>query len=292
MENGYISLETRIQMNKHTLLESENKVAKYILGPHQNEIITQSVAKTAACIGVSVASVIRFCKKLGLKGYADLKLQIAMEAGHYEAIGQPNTNSIIERNITLKDLPNEIIQSTINGLHNTASIISIEMLQKAIEAIRNSRQVLLVGVSNSAVVCKDLHCKLMRLGIVCHVSADSHEMLTQANFLTAEDTIIGISHSGLTKDVVDCLRVADQKGATTICISNYLHTPLTEVAKIHLLTGGHETSFSSETMVSRISQLVIVDMLYSGLILSDYDRYTEGIEKMNVLLADKAFSNK
>lgn len=289
MENGYISLETRIQMNRHTLLESENKVAEYIMGPHQNEIITQPVAKAAECIGVSVASIIRFCKKLGLTGYAELKLQMAKEAGHFEAIGRQNTDSIIDRNMPLEDLPREIIQSTINGLRDTASIISTEMLVKAIEAIRNARQVLLVGVSNSAVVCKDLHCKLMRLGIVCHVSADSHEMLTQANFLSPADTVIGISHSGLTKDVVDCLRLANQKGTTTICISNYLHTPLTEAAKIHLLTGGHETSFSSETMVSRISQLAIVDMLYSGLILSDYDRYTGGIEEMNTILADKAY---
>ena len=103
------------------------------------------------------------------------------------------------------------------------------------------------------------------------------------------DVAIGISHSGQTKDVVNAVRLAGEKGAETICISNYTHSPLTEVSNIHLLTGGHEASFMSETMVSRISQLAIIDMLYVGIILSDYDAYSAGLSYVNEQVRDKAY---
>ena len=109
-------------------------------------------------------------------------------------------------------------------------------------------------------------------------------------FLTSRDAAIGISHSGMTVDTVNALAAARNAGAVTICITNYGASPITEKADIKLLTSSTETDFDSETMSSRIAQLAVIDMLYVGLIMQDYDHRREKIDILNKLLKDKSFA--
>lgn len=287
---GNMSIQTMVHMHNHAFYEAEQKVADFVIGPYRNTLISLPVAAAAAQIGVSEATIIRFCKKIGIGGYSDLKLALAKEAGQHEASSsRENLDVNIDRHVALDDLPQKIIYNTISGLQDTLTVVRTDMLCQAINAVKSARHIVLFGVANSAVVCEDLYCKLMRLGFLCSVYDDSHQQLTAAAHMKPGDVAIGISHSGQTKDTVNALRLAREHGATTICISNHVHSPLTDAADILLLTGAHESSFLSETMVSRISQMAIVDMLYVGLILSDYDLYLDSLEQVNAVLKDKAF---
>ena len=289
-QNGQVPVGTMLRMRYHEFHESEKKVADFVMGPRCHELLTAPVVTAAALMGVSEATVIRFCKKIGLSGYSQLKLIIAREAGAHEVSGQEEMpDHMIDRKSRVEDLPQKMIFNAINGLKDTLAVVDVEMLKKAVSAITSARRIALFGVANSAVVCEDIHCKLMRLGFVCDVYSDAHQQLTAAVHMKPGDVAIGISHSGQTKDVVNAVRLAGEKGAETICISNYTHSPLTEVSNIHLLTGGHEASFMSETMVSHISQLAIIDMLYVGIILSDYDAYSAGLSYVNEQVRDKAY---
>jgi DNA-binding MurR/RpiR family transcriptional regulator len=161
--------------------------------------------------------------------------------------------------------------------------------KRAVQVLHKARQIAVFGVANSAVVADDIVVKLARLGLICSSYADAHRQLIAASNLAEGDVAIGVSHSGYTIDTVDALTVARKNGAVTICISNQFTSPIIDVSDIQLLTAAHEASFISETMVSRISQLVIVDMLYSGIILQDYEYYTQKITKINGNTLGKAF---
>ena len=105
--------------------------------------------------------------------------------------------------------------------------------------------------------------------------------------LCEKDVVIAISHSGKTKDIIDSVKTASESGAKIIVITNYLAVEIMKFADVKLLTSSYETSFFSETMVSRIMQLSIVDMIYTGLLLSDYDSSVEKIDRFH-----EASSNK
>ncbi|MEG2931160.1 MAG: hypothetical protein RR825_05185, partial [Ruthenibacterium sp.] len=60
-------------------------------------------------------------------------------------------------------------------------------------------------------------------------------------------------------------------------------------ADITLLTGDVETAFYTETMFSRISQLAIVDSLYMGVILQDYERYSAMLSRVNEMVSHKVY---
>ena len=99
------------------------------------------------------------------------------------------------------------------------------------------------------------------------------------------DLAIGISYSGVTEEPVNSLKIAKQYGATTLCITNNSRSIITHYADIVLCTASYETDYISESMVSRIAQLSIIDMLFLGVMLQDYEKYTGILSDMNSLLS-------
>jgi DNA-binding MurR/RpiR family transcriptional regulator len=95
---------------------------------------------------------------------------------------------------------------------------------------------------------------------------------------------IGISHTGMTAEVVDALRVARQRGATTVGITNFGGSALADEAELVLTTAARETTFRSGAMSSRIAQLAVVDCLFSGVAQRSYDQAVEALESTYVVV--------
>lgn len=279
----------RLRMYYQNLHKSERIVADYLMGESRDDVLELSIVELAAKMNVSEATVVRVCKRIGLSGYTELRLRIAQEKGGAASSTQNEMDIPIAKEDTIDELPRKIINNAMNGLRDTLTVLDVDMLKKAVRTVLRARQVVLVGVANSAIVCEDLCCKLMKLGILCQTYTDSHLQFIAGLNLTPEDVVIAVSHSGLTVETVDIARLARRQGATVICLSNHLGSPLVEASDIHLLTGGHETNFNSETMVSRLSQLAIVDMLYVGIILQNYDDYYQHLLDINAALKEKSY---
>lgn len=240
-------------------------------------------------IGVSEASVIRFCKRIGCSGYSELKLKIAREQGNQERVDEDQTGLDVFHNTEISAIPDIIIAQNIRALEDTSKIFNLTAYEQAILKLRSAVRVILFGAGNSASVANDAMHKFMRIGFLCHVYEDAHMQLMASSNLSEKDVVIGISHSGMTKDTIDAMVAARNMGAITIFITNYGASPITDVSDICLLTASNETTFDSETMASRIAQLAIIDMLYIGLILQDYHGYRKKIDRANAVLVDKSY---
>ena len=75
----------------------------------------------------------------------------------------------------------------------------------------------------------------------------------------------------------------------TLVLTNFKASVITKYADIVMFTGDTESSFYSETMSSRMSQLAIVDMLYMGVVVSDYRKYTKRLDKINNMTIGKIY---
>lgn len=113
--------------------------------------------------------------------------------------------------------------------------------------------------------------------------------VTYALSLGKGDVAVAVSHSGKTKQTIEAIRFAKAQGASIICITNFGASEIANLADIILLTASHEKTLQSETLVSRLSQLAIVDMLYLGVIQKNYNRYAPMIEKQNTAIVSLFF---
>ena len=76
-----------------SLYDAEKKVADYLIS-HPSEAIEMSVSELASHCDASQATIIRFCKKIGCKGFHQLKIKLAagrtgdIERDRYRSDGQ------------------------------------------------------------------------------------------------------------------------------------------------------------------------------------------------------------
>lgn len=286
------SYEQKIKNMYNALSSSEKKVADFVIS-NGYAVSTMSLNKLSVNTGVSEPTIIRFVKKIGFNGYIEFKMNLMKDWGR-ESIKEKNETNLlldlhIEKDEKLEDIPQKMIGMTIKALEDTLKLMEFEKYNEAIDIIRNANIIDVYGVGNSGSVASDIMNKLIRIGLNCRSYPDNHIQQIYASNLTDRDVAIAVSHSGKTIDTVDVLKIAKKSGAKTIAITNYKASTITEYADIVFYTGDVESTFYSETMVSRISQLAIVDILYMGLLSKNFEIATERLDIINMLIKGRSY---
>ena len=254
------ALTVKIRAYQSTLPPAEKRIADYII-EHARAIIHMSITELATESKVSDATVVRFCRKLGIRGYQDLKVQLAQDL--VSPVERIQVN--LEATDSDIDVLEKTFATTMNTIEYTLRILERDQFIQAVNAIKNARVITIYGCGNSASVAMDLQHKLMRLKMVAMFFGDTHMQCIASTQLEKGDVCIAISHSGSSKDIVDAAKIAKENGATIICMTAVGHNPLRALADIHLDTASNETRYHIVALSSRISQYIIIDSLYSAL---------------------------
>lgn len=278
------ALLVKIRALYDSLSGTEKKAADYVL-KHPREVIYLSITGLAENCGVSDASVVRLCKRLGMQGYQELKVTLAQD--------MVSPLEQIHESVQATDTPIQILekvfQTTIQALQYTSRVVSAAQLDRAVEALNAARRVNIYGLGNSASVCADLQHKLLRLGIDAAAYTDSHMQCIASTYLGAGDVCVGISHSGSSRDVVDAVRIARDRGATILCMTGVGRSPLSELSTIRLDTASSETQFHIIALSSRIAQYAMIDSLYTALALKRQKALSDPMRSIERALEKKKY---
>ena len=98
---------------------------------------------------------------------------------------------------------------------------------------------------------------------------------------------MAFSHSGESSEVIEAVRIAKENKAKTVVFTGYHNSTLAELADILLLSSTNETMYRSQSMVSRLIQLVIIDMLYVALVLNKGEEAIENVNRSRLAVAQK-----
>ncbi len=274
----------RIQGTYSSLRTAEQRVADFIL-KYPEDLIYLTVTELAERTNTSESTVVRLCQKIGYKGYQEFKIMLARD------LVEP-TNEIyaqIEPGDSLTTIKAKVFQANAQALRDTIEVLQDDQLERAVHSIARARKVDIYGVGGSGPLALDAYHKLLKLGIPASALSDGDMMAMSASTLDENDVALGISHTGATRDVCDALERAKANGACTICITHRSTSPITKFADIKLYTAAKTTAFRSDASSSRIAQLTIIDTLYVGVALNDYDRSLDQIGKTREATAQKRY---
>lgn len=269
-----------------TLRASEQRVADWVL-EHPDRVSELTMAQLAKAAGVSEPTVARFAAASGFESFRAMRLAFAKDGAERQE--PPLVDVHVRPEDDLGSVPDKMFTLAVKALEDTHRILDQQSYQRAVQVLSGAKMIDVYGVGNSAAVANDMMVKLLRIGLCCRSYADSHVQQICASSLGEGDVAVGISHSGSTRDTVDALRLARDRGATTIAITNFKGTEILKAADIALLTGDIETAYYTETMLSRISQLAIVDSLYMGIMLQDFPRYSATLARVNEMVSRKVY---
>lgn len=283
-------LEWEITKNYRNLRPSEQKVADYLLRcPEDPESLT--LTEVSAGAGVSQPTVLRFAKAMGYDGFKELKAAVMedrirrkMETEDFSPLyGFP-----IGKDDLITEVPAKVIGTTIHVMQEILKSISMKEFIHAVDLIVGADSIAIYGVENSLCTVQDLRTKLLYLGLKCQSSADAYLQQIGAANLTDKDVLIGISYSGSSRSTVEVMHIGKKAGAKTIAITNFEDAPISKYADVVICTSTEQFLYG-DAIYSRSSQLAVVDMLYMGVILSDYEKYTKVLDKNSKMINNQIF---
>lgn len=275
-----MGIQSNIEASAARLTPAMRRIAKAIRDD-PTIVLEKTISQIADACGTSVASVVRFCRAVGLSGYAELRMSLATELGKEAAQFGPGMTlgAEIARTDTLEDMAAKVASLEMLAIEETVSSLDFKALERVVAALEKAQRILLFGIGASHFVAQDLHHKLFRVGRNAFLLTDAHEAWSAA-LLSPQDTVaIGFSHSGATADTVQFLDLAKRNGALTVAVTGAPESLLARAADERLITHARESALRAGAMVSRIAQLVVVDCLFLGVARLRYEQTIDALKR-------------
>ncbi|MTH07175.1 DUF2529 family protein [Turicibacter sanguinis] len=249
------------------LYEAEKKIATYILN-NQEQVIEMTVSSLASASGASEATIIRFCKKCGYKGFHDLKMNIAKQMMNS---GSVNSNDLNVSN--LKQSLKNILDNKVDELTQTISLMDEKTVESVLDLLEKARVVQFAAVGNTIPVALDAAYKFNQIGISAVATPIHETQLALTYTLTEQDIIIVISNSGASKDLVTLIDAAKKHNIKVVGITNHDNSPIAVLCDYHITTFSRERLFFNEYCFSRISAMTVIEVLFLLLTSKKRDAY-------------------
>ncbi|WP_394699289.1 MurR/RpiR family transcriptional regulator [uncultured Sphaerochaeta sp.] len=265
---------TLLKQSLSYLSPSERKVAQYLL-ENPDQAVLHSITALAQKCGGSTAAVVRLCKRLKFDGYSDLKLALAKEVYGKSTPSEGPYIFDLSKTDGTGSIASMMVDTVCESITSLKSVLAAKQLDLAIQALSHSEKILLAGIGASALAAMDLYQKLGRLGIYSSFPSEPDLQIVNACALDAKSTCLVFSYSGETKTMRQVAQQAKKAGSTVIAITRVGGNSLSKLADIVLAVPDSEALYRQGATLSRLNQLVVVDILYSSLIVnrSNADRF-------------------
>ncbi len=236
-----------------SLRPSEQTAAATILRAPEKVALLPLKGLAAEC-GVSEATVLRLCRALGFNGWQDFKISLIPELLQSGGGLRPRVSDVEGIGASLA----HNIQASLGALEE-------DRLREAARLIMNAGRISVVGLGGSGAVGYILAESLTSLGHLSAAYTDASFLQVLPEALGPEDLIVGISHSGETREVAVVLRRARGLGAGTIALTNYEGSEVDRAAEVTLFTSVPESILGSYSCEPRIVELAVVEALLAEL---------------------------
>lgn len=278
-----MSVLAEIRTRYNVLSPTQKKIADVILNSG-DKVILMSISELAEKCQTSETTIMRFLRKMGYDSYQVFRVRIAQE------FSDKTPRAIYEEikpDDSIEQIMTKVIQSTVNSIHDLAELVDSELFEEVINLLSEAERIYFFGVGASSAIALDAFHKFLRLGLNVFYCSDSHIMSIISAHTKPSDLVFAISHSGESREILDAVNLAKANGTKIISLTSYQNSSLTKLSDKILLSSTNETKYRSDAMVSRIIQLVIIDILYVSLVLKLGPESIEKVNKSRLAVAKK-----
>jgi RpiR family carbohydrate utilization transcriptional regulator len=267
---------TQIKASLDQLSRSERKVAEFVLAD-ASQVLSMSIARVAKEANVSEPTVNRFCRTFSATGFPDFKLRLAQSL----ASGPALTTSMVSENDSMSEIFSKLTDKALCSVQELKSSIDIPTLERAVDLFCQARQVAFFGMGASGSVARDAQHKFFRFNVPVVAYEDGLMQRMHASAMGTGDLAVVISHTGRTRAMVEAATFAREAGASVLALTRS-DTPLSRVASLTLPVNVDENTDLYIPMVSRLMQLLVLDVLVTGVAQkrgSDFQPHLARIKK-------------
>lgn len=222
----------RLQVYEFSLSETDDMIGAYI-SAHRTDAAQMSIQKLAGQLHLAPNALLRFAKKLGYSGFAEMKLALRQE-------GAPPPDAGVPQNI-----------------RRTLEMLAPGSLQLAAKAMFRARRVYFYGIGDSEPLCEMMTHNLKCVGRTAECFSYRHDMYYSAQNARPGDLVLVISATGETDMLIQALQMAKERGAASISLTHLCKNPVAALADYNLycwvptqLIGGYEVTDRTPLMLA------------------------------------------
>ena len=258
----------------------ERKLADFILD-NANLLRDYSSQQLADAVGTSQSSVVKFCQKLGYKGYPDLKLAVSEAVITASTLNRDNQ----EQNPVQSGLVNLVEQLQFSLTSHLRGILEINEEKSLLDAASHLSQadkILLAGYGTSAIVAHDMQFRLLQLGKLALQHSDPALTLQLASTLSSNSVMLLVSESGQNSDLLKLTRYAKNKNIPLISLTSFKANALSMAANTALYALSGDENVRVNPILVQLAQQHLCHILY--LLLCQRQNSDHQLEESSKLL--------
>ena len=249
-------LENRITDIFPKLSHAHQKLARFILA-NGLFVAFASAAELGEKVGVSGATVVRFCQALGYAGYPELQAAVRAKLPTYvHKVQQIEHKRGI---VSPKDIAQRVFELDAQNLSKTVDLLDPDRFWSAIRAIAKASDILIVAGGLSAGPALYLTHSLTVMGLDARATLNGGIPLAlELVRLKRTSVLIGISVWRYVADTVAAMAHAQSVGATRVAISDSIVAPIAQHANyaFQIATDGAAHSLSLTSMLTLVNAFI------------------------------------
>ena len=241
-----------------------------------------SLSELSAKAGVSEPTVLRFCGMLGCDGFTQFRLRVIQSL----ALGAPMAHSKIDAGDSPTIVATKIFDHTITSLDWTRRKLDRDSVERAVNLLSRANRIEFYGFGASGIVARDAQQKAPLFGVPCIAFEDSHQQLISAAMLKPGDVAVAISNTGATRSLIEIVRTARERGASTLVITGS-DSPITRFADVAVIVETLENTNVYTPTISRLAALIVIDILSISVALQRGAEHLADVQDMKKRLTEK-----
>ncbi|MDR1899661.1 MAG: MurR/RpiR family transcriptional regulator [Treponema sp.] len=258
------------------MFAAEKKAADFIID-NPDRAVMMNVSELSRLSNVSDATVLRMCKRIGYEGYYQMKIKLSNDLGKNQFLklkdGMPKPESA-----------KELFQLFALNILKAAESLDTNALAASAELIRQAGMVHIAAVGNTSPMACYFGFRLSRFGIRTSYSNAPEYFLNSISLAGETDVLIAVSHSGMSKQVIQAMELGKEKNLKSVAVTGFEHSPISAMADYHLLARIDTPVFGRIEPDSYLCGMAVLDALLYFLI--NGKSFDAGTDQAELILSE------
>ena len=186
---------------------SENDIAQFVTKDPEY-VITSTITALAKKINTSEASINRFCKKIGYKGFNNFKV----------ALAQSNFQREQADEMLVRD--NNVIEATSSNYRsmilNASAMLGMDDIENAVSMIKSASVIHIIALYTTSFIAHEFSFKLRQLGLNVRVHTEMLDIQLGMQNVNSDSLVFLIVPSVASRDVISFITMAKDHDANVI----------------------------------------------------------------------------
>jgi len=240
-----------------TFTTSEYEISQFVI-ENPDFVVANTITTLAKKINTSEASINRFCKKIGYKGFNKFKIALAQSNTHFDKISDESVDD--------SNLLEYITHDYQKMMMNTCALLDSQTIEDAASAITLSRKIFILSIYTTSFICDEFAFKLRQIGLDVTTLKESLEAQLSIENMNSDSLLIAVVPSVISKDVIPFLSNIKKKNVKTMLLSGNDNPKANDLIDIKMITPDHVMAnnplvLSNSPMISLIFDIIYATIL-------------------------------